>query len=213
VTPPHPPFRDVAGRPKGPLDAGAWNDRWAEGETGWDMGHAAPPFVSAVGEGLIEPPGRVLVIGCGAGHDARFLAAQGFDVTGIDVAPLAIERARVLDTEETVDYRVADLFALPDDGDYRDVDVVLEHTCFCAIPPHRRDEYVGAVARVLRRGGNLLGLFFIIEPEEGPPFGATEAEIRHRFGGDFHICLAREPQDSHPERQGREMLFQMERRA
>jgi len=38
--------------------------------------------------------GRVLDIGCGAGRHSLYLQAQGFDVVGIDISPLAIEVCR-----------------------------------------------------------------------------------------------------------------------
>lgn len=208
-----PPFRDVAGAPKGRLDADSWNARWHEGNTPWDMGHAAPPFVGALDRGMVAAPGRALVVGCGAGHDARLLASRGFDVTAIDLAPRAIDRARSLSLETVfpVDWRVADLFALPPDlGPF---DLVLEHTCFCAIHPRRRDAYVDAVADALAPGGALLGLFFVFEAEEGPPFGASEEELRHRFGRRFAIEHGAFPPDSHEARAGREMLFVMRRTA
>lgn len=203
------PFRDVAGVAKGPLDADAWNARWRDGNTPWDMGRPAPPFVGALERGLVSPPGRALVVGCGAGHDARLLATRGFDVTAIDVADRAIERARdlTLDGAFALDWRVADLFALPPElGSF---DLVLEHTCFCAVHPNRRDAYVDAVADALSAGGALLGLFFVFEAEEGPPFGASEEELRHRFGRRFDVEHAAVPPDSHEARAGREMLFLM----
>ena len=208
-----PPYRDVAGTPTGPLDVGAWNERWTRGDTPWDMGGPAPPFVGALARGTIAPPGRVLVPGCGSGHDARLLASHGFSVTAVDLAPQAIERARSLSRDtlaaHAVDFRVADLFALP--PDLAPFDVVLEHTCFCAIHPRRRDAYVDAVAAALAPRGVLLGLFFVFEAEEGPPFGASGAEIRHRFARRFTIDHGGFPPDSHARRAGREMLFLMRR--
>jgi 2-polyprenyl-3-methyl-5-hydroxy-6-metoxy-1,4-benzoquinol methylase len=37
---------------------------------------------------------RAIDIGCGAGHNAAWLADQGLEVTGVDFADHAIERAR-----------------------------------------------------------------------------------------------------------------------
>jgi SAM-dependent methyltransferase len=39
--------------------------------------------------------GRVLDVGCGAGRHSLHLQEQGFDVTGIDISPLAIEVCRL----------------------------------------------------------------------------------------------------------------------
>jgi SAM-dependent methyltransferase len=58
---------------------------------------------------------RVLDAGCGEGYLARALAARGAHVTGIDVSPRLIARARSKDPGSTIDYRVADLSQpLPD---------------------------------------------------------------------------------------------------
>lgn len=206
-------FDDTSGRAKGPLDAAAWDSRWVDGNTPWDMGQPSPPMVSAVEAGLLTPPGRVLVPGVGAGHDARFLASCGFEVTGIDLSDTAIGKARALAAEDDIDLTLqnADLLALP--ASYRDFDGVFEHTCFCAIHPSLRDDYVNAVADVLRPGGILLGVFFVFTTEEGPPFGSSEVELRERFGRRFDIGVAKWADNSAERRDGLEMLFQMTRRA
>ena len=69
-----------------------WNAHYASGKAPWDTGEPEPELV----ELLRQHPGsvgRALEIGCGTGTNALWLAAQGFDVHAIDVAPLAIERA------------------------------------------------------------------------------------------------------------------------
>jgi len=45
-------------------------------------------------EGVPRPPARVLDIGCGPGTYAIFLAQEGYDVTGVDIAERMVERAR-----------------------------------------------------------------------------------------------------------------------
>jgi 2-polyprenyl-3-methyl-5-hydroxy-6-metoxy-1,4-benzoquinol methylase len=41
------------------------------------------------------PRCRVLVLGCGEGHDAAFFAQNGHIVTGVDISPEAITRAQI----------------------------------------------------------------------------------------------------------------------
>jgi methyl halide transferase len=205
------PFPDVSGRVGEKLDSAAWDDRWRRGDTPWDMNAPAPPLVAAVDRGDLAPPVRVLVPGCGAGHDVRFLASRGFRVTGIDVSPLALAKARELAAKDGVaaEFAEADLFALP--PALSGFDIVWEHTCFCAIDPARRDDYVTAVAGALRPGGRLLGLFFAITPEQGPPFGTTDAEVRHRFARRFTVDVLRPATDSLPARLGKELWASMTR--
>src|SRR5690348_8778881 len=46
-----------------------------------------------------KPESRVLDVACGRGRHSKFLAAQGFDVTGIDLSPDAIEFAKQFEKE------------------------------------------------------------------------------------------------------------------
>lgn len=48
------------------------------------------------------PRGRALELAMGEGHNAMFLAQQGFSVTGIDISAVAIERALQLSQEAGV---------------------------------------------------------------------------------------------------------------
>ena len=205
-----PPFPDAAGAPKGPLEPSHWNDRWTAKDTPWDLAAPSPPIARALREGLIVPPGRAVVVGCGAGHDARAVAAAGFDTVGIDFSPAAVARAREFAAAEasSARFEVADLFDLP--AGVRGADLVVEHTLFCAVHPRDRDRYVDAVADVLRPGGRLLALFWLIRTETGPPFGASEPEILHRFERRFRFLHRERPADS-LETRPHEMLCLLER--
>ena len=55
-----------------------WDGLYATGGDGWELGQPATPLVDFV-EQTPPPPGRVAVLGCGRGHDARFLATRGYD--------------------------------------------------------------------------------------------------------------------------------------
>ena len=48
---------------------------------------------------------KVLDIGCGAGTNSIFLAKNGFDVTGIDISPIAISIAKVRAKEAGLEVR------------------------------------------------------------------------------------------------------------
>jgi hypothetical protein len=58
-----------------------WNAAYEGGETPWDKGYASPPLIEFLNFQPIS--GRVLVPGCGAGHDVRALAAEGAEVDRI----------------------------------------------------------------------------------------------------------------------------------
>jgi SAM-dependent methyltransferase len=44
--------------------------------------------------GLLPPRGKALDVAMGTGRNALFLASRGYEVTGIDISPVAIERCR-----------------------------------------------------------------------------------------------------------------------
>jgi SAM-dependent methyltransferase len=185
-----------------------WEELYARGGDGWELGGAAPPLVDVL-DTTPPPKGRVLVPGCGRGHDARLLAARGWDVVGVDFAPAAVTAARALARRDGVslEFLERDLFTL--DRDHaRAFDGVWEYTCFCAIDPARRRDYVRVVSSLLRPGAWLLACFFPLRTVGvGPPFPVTAAEVRRLFTPPFRIERAWAPRRSAPSRRGREWML------
>ena len=182
-----------------------WNRRYAENDTPWDKGAAHPVIDRMLERDVLH--GRVLVPGCGTGHDARALARHGLEVVGLDVAPLALERAKAHPLVGNETYRLGDLFNLPPDlrGTF---DAVFEHTCFCAIDPAKRQDYVAAVEQALRPDGRLLAVFFTDPGNDGdgPPFGCRREELDGYFEGIFRLLEEHMEFSTYPERTGRELL-------
>jgi len=184
-----------------------WEGAYAERRDGWELGRAAPPLVDFV-EGTPPPRGRVVVPGCGRGHDARFLARHGYDVTAIDFSPSALRAAEQLARDEHVDvtFEQRDVFSLGTDH-ANAFDGAWEYTCYCAIDPRRRDEYVETLAAIVKPGGWLLACFFPLRgAPTGPPFPVSEAEVRRRLTPRFRIERAFAPVHSARGRQGREWV-------
>jgi thiopurine S-methyltransferase len=217
----HPRPPDPPGQ--GATDAAAWEHKYHGGGDGWELMRPAPPLARYL---VAHPPAAgalALVPGCGRGHEARLLAGLGATVVAIDLAKSALSEARRL-TPETgspdggrlaITWRQADLFALPGEpGERGRYDLVLEHCCFCAIDPQRRDEYVQAVAALLKPGGRLLGLFWCFEQAKGrpggPPFPATRDEMKGRFAARFDLLSEENPADSVLSRSGQEVLLHLQ---
>ncbi len=184
-----------------------WEDAYARGGDGWELGRPAPPLVDFL-DTTPPPLGRVAVPGCGRGHDARLLATRGYEAIGFDFAPAALAAARALAARDRVDvtFEDRDVFALGHQLPNA-FDGVWEYTCFCAIDPARRAEYVQSLARTLRAGGWLLACFFPLRAvNAGPPFVVSEAEVRRLFAPTFTIERAFAPLRSARGRQGREWM-------
>lgn len=184
-----------------------WEQRYQEKTTRWDLGQAAPAFVSLLNSQKKLTLGRTAVIGCGSGYDALLFAEHGFEVVGFDFAPSAIATATSLAqaTNSTAKFLQRDIFDLAAEFPH-DFDYVVEHTCFCAIPPERRSEYVQLVRSLLRPTGELIAVFFTHSRPGGPPFGSTTTEIRQYFEADFEILYLESVTNSVPSRQGEEHI-------
>ncbi len=188
-----------------------WEQRYKKGDTPWDKDAPHPALAAYLQDNPIAGP--VLVVGCGAGHDVRAFAGQGADVTGIDIAPSAIQLARSFPMAGVEVYEQADLFSLPEHWRER-FNLVWEHTCFCAIDPSARLDYVTAVAATLKPRGHLLAVFYLYpgSDEEGPPFGVSSSELDQLFLPAFSIEQEWAPASTYPGRENRELMRLMKLR-
>lgn len=180
-----------------------WDQAYQENFTPWDKGEPSPPLVEWLARNQVS--GRVLVPGCGVGHDVAHLVALGIDAHGLDIAPTAIARAKERYPQLADRFVLADLFE--HQGEF---DAIIEHTCLCALPPEWREKYRDAVARLLKPGGLLIGAWFVnpeMDPgETGPPFGISPDELTALFAEQFEVVESYMPEAAYPGREGRELL-------
>ena len=191
------------------MDHQYWEERYQTRDMPWEKGAASPGLVDFLAAHPDLPKGTVCVPGCGTGHDVRAWASPGFRVFGFDIAPSAVKLA----SEATraaglkAEFHLADfLTAAPP---FR-FDWVFEHTLFCAIQPRQRDEYVAAVLRWLKPGGQYLAVNYLIPDTDGPPFGTTREEQWTRFSPRFKLLEEWVPR-SYPNRTGLERMFWWQR--
>ena len=98
---------------------------------------------------------KALVVGCGLGDDAKYLNDLGFDVTGFDISPTAIEWAKRLHAETNIHFEAADLFQ-PFRGWLGAFDFVLEIYTIQPLPMEMRSKAIESVASFVAPGGELV---------------------------------------------------------
>jgi SAM-dependent methyltransferase len=155
-----------------------WNASYATGELPWDTGEPDPHLVNTVRSWAL-PPGRALEVGCGTGTNALWLAAQGFEVTAVDLAPLAVEKARAKAAGargcrfEVLDFLAAD----PPAGPFA---LVFDRGCFHVFDEAaERARFAERVAGCLGPGGHWLSLIGSTEgaPRDGGPPRRSAREV------------------------------------
>jgi SAM-dependent methyltransferase len=171
----------------------AWFDRlYAEGSAGsvsmpWDRAEPQPLLRQWADSTGVSGDGRsAVVVGCGLGADAEFLAALGFATVAFDVSPTAVDIARDRHPGTAVHYRVADLLELPQEwvGSF---DLVVEIFTVQALPDPPRSDAVRGVRSLVAPGGTLFAVAFRTDgPADsptGPPFALSRARMMS-FAGD-----------------------------
>jgi thiopurine S-methyltransferase len=186
------------------LDKNYWNDRYQSGNTTWDAGSITTPikeyFDQVKNKGL-----KILIPGCGYGHEAEYLWKQGFqnlyvaDVSEIPLMKLKKSCPDIPDSQLLIE----DFFQLKQ----TDFDLIVEQTFFCALNPNLRKSYGEKMHQLLKKGGKLVGVLFNKEfhkPE--PPFGGTKEEYLQYFTPHFDFKYFELCTNSIPPRAGNELF-------
>ncbi len=122
---------------------------------------------------------NAFVVGCGFGDDAELLSQFRYAVSAFDIAQTAIASCRKRFPETTVAYRVANLFALPDEWRLA-FDLVLESRTIQSLPREMARSAAEAIADCVAPGGRLLVLTHgreEDEPFQGVPWPLARSDL------------------------------------
>ncbi|MDA0882012.1 MAG: methyltransferase domain-containing protein [Bacteroidetes bacterium] len=191
------------------LNEAFWSGRYSEGKTGWDIGEISTPLKTYIDQ-LSDKNLRILVPGCGKGHEAAYLWEQGFKNTFVvDLAQAPLDLLREAIPEIPKNHLVhGNFFELK--GEF---DLILEQTFFCALSPSLRKKYAEKMHELLVDGGKLVGLLFDFPlTEDGPPFGGNKEEYLAYFEPHFEIAIMERAYNSIQPRSGRELFVKLEKK-
>ena len=162
----------------------SWEQQWARRgyNPAWHVQRIPAPIRRAVEEGWFPAGSELLDIGCGSGEIAAWLAGQGFRVTGVDVAPSAIDRARAAHGGQPgLAFEVADIrHATLPAGRFGSL---LDRGCLHGLG-RDQERYVAQIAAAAAEEARWL-LLHVIRP------GTSRAELIEQIGrlcrGSFHL--------------------------
>ncbi|QWF83252.1 class I SAM-dependent methyltransferase [Amycolatopsis sp. CA-230715] len=190
-----------------PFDEASWNERYRSRESIWS-GRPNPQLVAEVEDAA---PGTALDVGCGEGGDAIWLAGRGWQVTGIDFATTALQRAAAHADAAQVGDRVrwvhADLLTWVPETRFDLVSAQFMH-----LPNPEREALVARLATAVAPGGTLLIVghdFSDVQTSAGrpnlPEMYYTASELASALDADAWEVLAETRPRTAPDPDGAEI--------
>ncbi len=206
------PTPDYYNEPRFNLDPNSWDKAYEESSTPWDISKAAPILPVVLNKIKIQKS-RIIVLGCGRGHDAAFLAEQGHVVTAVDFSEKSITEAKKLYGHiKNLDFIQKDIFNLPEEWTAQ-FDIVWEHTCFAAIAPANRKKLIMIWRKLLHEQGHIMGVFFVMNKRSGPPYSINEWALDKTLSKHLHFLYwQRLNEDSPKNRTGTELFVYAKKR-
>lgn len=183
-----------------------WHERWQLNQIGFhseDFNLHLQKFWPALN---IARGNRVFVPLCGKSKDMLWLLAQGYDVAGVELSPLAVEaffsengvapatasRQGKFSVNAADGLRIfcGDFFDLSA-GDLAGVNAVYDRASLVALPAEMRAAYAAKMQHLLGPGAKMLLLAFDYPQHEmpGPPFSVTAQEVQTLYRSWCNIEL------------------------
>lgn len=188
------------------MDRDFWHDRWQQQQIGFHQAEVNSQLVRHHAVLLGGTRSRVLVPLCGKSLDLVWLAAQGHEVVGVELSPLAVqaffEEQKLSATVQpqggftrhaagNLEIFCGDFFEI----EAREVGTLtawFDRAALVALPESMRARYVAHTASLLPSGARGLLVAFEYEPASvsgvsGPPFSLDEAAVRALYDADFEL--------------------------
>jgi cyclopropane fatty-acyl-phospholipid synthase-like methyltransferase len=145
----------------------------------WDSGISPPELLDFIAN---HPAGSAIDLGCGTGTNVITLAQHGWQVTGVDFAPRAIQLAKrkAQKTNLKINVRVDDVTRLNQiTGPF---DLALDIGCFHSIGD--RPVYLTTLHRILQNSGSWLmyGFFKSELQKSGPGLSEPDLDLIQSMG-------------------------------
>ena len=193
-----------------------WHKRWQEKRIGFNQSAVNPLLTEYIDHLDLAAGSRIFIPLCGKSIDMVWLAAQGYDVVGVELVESAVKEFfsenRILYTiinhprnpniryyhwqheNQKIEILVADIFSLSiEDIDY--IDAVYDKAALIALPADMRPDYSEQIRKVSDNAPQLLiTLNYDQSKKDGPPFSINGEQLQQYYGSHYQLCeLASEP--------------------
>ena len=147
---------------------------WYFGQPKWDTGISPPELLDFIEK---HKPARAIDIGCGTGTNVITLAKAGWQVTGVDFAPRAIQLAKqkLKSTKTQAELYVSDATRLK--GIVGPYELAMDIGCFHSIPKAGKADYLQQLQQILAPNGFWLIYGFCTSDALPAGTGLDEADI------------------------------------
>lgn len=145
-----------------------WENRYQQQKTGWDRGDVSPNLLYWLEHEYLRPC-RILIPGCGIGHEVLALAEKGFDVVAIDIAATPIENLGKALKDRQLSAKLVQTDFLTWQAE-KPFDAIYEQTSLCSLHPDEWKDYERCLYQWLKPKGKLFAHFMQTGQQGGPPF-------------------------------------------
>jgi thiopurine S-methyltransferase len=195
-----------------------WQNRWQEKRIGFNQSEVNPLLIKYC-PALNVPAGSHLFVPlCGKSIDMVWLAAQGYDVVGVELVESAVQeffaeqsieptvhqhvenpeikcyQGKLENSERSITLWVADIFALTS-KDIGNISAVYDKAALIALPTDMRSDYSKQIRKISDNALQLLiTLNYDQSKKDGPPFSINHEQVQQYYGSHYQIAeLASEP--------------------
>jgi len=188
------------------MQADFWLERWEQKQIGFHEEDINSHLQNFWGKLNLPANSKIFVPLCGKSKDILWLLAQGYEVLGVELSPIAVEE---FFTENNLQYQITehkafqcwqaenltiyqgDFFDL-NSHDLTDCTAIYDRASMIALPPEMRQKYLQYLTRIVPALSRtlLITLDYDQNLMQGPPFSISENEVRQSFGENCDIdCL------------------------
>jgi thiopurine S-methyltransferase len=185
------------------MHAEFWQARWSRSEIGFHLSEVNPYLQRYWPALALAENARVLVPLCGKSLDLAWLAGQGYQVMGVELAQRAVEdffaeHELLPEISEVGAFRryqagnveiyCGDFFALTEQQLAGCV-ALYDRAALIALPIAMRERYVAHLTQILPAGceGLLVTMDYDQSQMDGPPFAVADDEVQRLFAPSWQL--------------------------